>query len=142
MREIKFKGWSKNVKQMFEVVKINWVSCAVWFKDAAYIGNLGDHDIILLQYTGLKDKNGKEIYEGDILKLDGGGKPSLGSVGFERGCFVFNADWLNKEKEYMPELYRYTFFAELEKSKTLKDCIVVEIIGNIYENPELTKEAK
>ena len=48
MREIKFRAWNKNVKQMFEVAEINWVSCAVWFKDTLYIGNLGKHDIILL----------------------------------------------------------------------------------------------
>ena len=129
MREIKFRA-------MNEIG--NWVYFSIWGinppLDKKKFKNL-------CEFTGLKDKNEKEIYEGDILELDGGGEPCLGSVGFERGCFVFNADWLDKKKEYMPELYRYTFFAELKKGKLFKDCVVVKIVGNIYENSNLL-EAK
>ena len=138
MREIKFRAWDKESKEMFRVIMLAGDTND---RDNLLVSGRGGtiQGAILMQYTGLKDKNGKEIYEGDILKLEGGGEPCLGSVGFERGCFTFNALWLNKEKEYMPELYRYTFFAELDKGKLFKDCIVVEIIGNIHENPELIK---
>jgi uncharacterized phage protein (TIGR01671 family) len=79
---------------------------------------------IIMQYTGLHDKLGKEIYEGDILRIEG--IVPL-RAGFINGCFV--------EDNIMPPeplgicLLRY--------KKEHGDC---EVIGNIYENPELLKE--
>ena len=74
-----------------------------------------------LQFTGLKDKNGKEIYEGDIVShsLDNSTIP-LSVVSFEDGMFVFS------DKEYTTELI-----------ESLDYC---EVIGNIYENSELLNQ--
>jgi uncharacterized phage protein (TIGR01671 family) len=111
-REIKFRAYSKEQNKVFTVVKINWVSFAVWFKETDFIGNLGEHDTILLEYTGLNDKNGKEIYEGDIVALKG----STGIVKYGK--------------------HHPSFFIE-------RNCYLekywdgLEVIGNIYENPEL-----
>jgi len=75
--------------------------------------------IHLMQFTGLKDKNGKEIYEGDIVKSEAW-SPSTYEVGFREGAFCFyREDSLYANN---PE-YLFKF----------------EIIGNIYENPELIK---
>lgn len=133
-REIKFRAWNRESKTMGKTFTLEGLAKITDYGKEALAND------ILMQFTGLKDKKGVEIYEEDILKLDGGGELSLGSVGFERGCFVFNADWFDKDKEYMPELYRYTFFAELKKGKLFKDCVVVEVIGNVWENPDLIKE--
>ena len=79
----------------------------------------GNH-AILMQYTGLKDKNGKEIYEGDIIR------ESDGDGGYIYAKVVYYKDgFMGKEKGFEPE-YPISDF----KNET-------EVIGNIYENPEL-----
>lgn len=72
----------------------------------------------LMQYTGLKDKNGKEIYEGDILKDE-----------FERVDLVY---WIESEA-------RFTLRQKNRKTEyfTVVSHLSEEVIGNIYENPEL-----
>ena len=75
------------------------------------------------QYTGLKDKNGKEIYEGDILK---GGRSKHGAVKFENGCFIV---WDE------PIGWDFDTFDEKPGIANTENWAVV--IGNVYENPEL-----
>ena len=73
------------------------------------------------EYTGLKDKNGKEIYEGDILKHD---NCWLATVGFDCGAFYWQAQC-------------YKLEAQDWQDATYRDF---EVIGNIYENPELLEK--
>jgi len=81
----------------------------------SYVGFDGDGFFKLMQYTGLKDKNGKEIYEGDIVKGTGG----------EFNEEVWEAGW-NEDRDF------------IGWSITPQNCEDgLEIIGNIYENPEL-----
>jgi hypothetical protein len=75
-------------------------------------------------FIGIKDKNGKEIYEGDIMVYPEESKPrNLFEVMFDGGCFVANC----KNRSYF---------------KYIREFIIdpVEIIGNIYENPELLQQ--
>jgi len=120
MREIKFRAWNKTNKIMYNVEKMVWANyglCGVYVID---IDNkqlwFWITEIDILQFTGLKDKNGKEIYEGDVLSnikfKDGSGYETQQEVYFENGCFGIG----------MGELFR------------VKEC---EVIGNIYKNPEL-----
>lgn len=103
MREIKFRAWDKEQKKMLDDV-------STWTDD--FTGML----IALMQYTGLKDKNGKEIYEGDIVKYKND-KPD--KVIFENGGFMTSRFYHRTPNNW----------------KILLDEL--EVIGNIYENPEL-----
>jgi len=115
MRTIKFRAWDKEKKKMY-------------YKDLI-IGNyaIGSHEfgpkkpneVILMQYIGLKDKNGKEIFEGDLIGEEG----FVLSVEFHDGCFtVGNAqpliEWLNGRSRRQDDTF---------------------VIGNIYENKNLTQ---
>lgn len=82
--------------------------------------------VALMQYTGLKDKNGKEIYEGDIVKTPGNRKA--------KGVFGNGAFWFVG----FP-FYEKSFFDRQSKTWKIQNAIKWEIIGNIYENPELIK---
>ena len=86
MREIKFRAWDKEKKTM-----LNWLSDMEAIKDAMPYdcGDEWTENCILMQYTGLKDKNGKEIYENDVVRyehedLD---HPRDFIVMFKDGCF-------------------------------------------------------
>ena len=130
MREIKFRAWLKDEKEMIDVKAIDFdengdVFSVNYPEGKSYSGYDKD-EIELMQYVGLKDKNGVEIFEGDIVKLwkaksddyDSWFEPTreLKVINFKNGCFRFGCR----------EFIRYnTCSYELE------------VIGNIYENKEL-----
>lgn len=124
-REIKFRAWHEQGKM------IGW-------EELKYFVDLGScfndyKTLTLMQYTGLKDKNGKEIYEGDVVVFDEfipGNKQSAGqwiqnrslkslSISFKHGYFGVKGSGDDHISLY---------------SAQSEHC---EIIGNIYENPEL-----
>ena len=115
MREIKFRVWDKLNKEMINVESINFQERRVYKNDVSY-RNFNDTE--LMEYTGLKDMKGKEIYEGDILFETF--REEYFKVVFENGSFRAEVD------EYSLDLEDY--------------ANICEIVGNIYENPELIKE--
>ena len=125
MREIKFRAWHKGKKIMGEVLGIDILHKEIFFsnEDVDCYEHTDFKDIELMQYTGLKDKNNKEIYEGDILSNGNNEKPY--KVIFENGSF---------RAEFEEDFEEYSF--------DLIDVVAqgCEIVGNIYENPELLGE--
>lgn len=125
MREIKFRVFSKSEGMRYSFD--DWSNDVDVLKDVwKYID---DYGYFIIQYTGLKDKNGKEIYEGDIVR--GKFYSDIGVVKWmnERcGFFVISngvgTDIVNRKP-----------FQSAYKMNSCK----LEVIGNIYENPELLK---
>lgn len=77
----------------------------------------------IMQYTGLHDKNGKEIYEGDIVKAKHRGYIGIGQVQYDNEYCDYKI-YINENKDYVP----------------LWKSVDLEVIGNIYENPELLED--
>lgn len=115
MREIKFRVW--NVEEMGEVITVDWLEKKVVYlrKGDKEMFSAYFKDCKLMEYTGLKDKDGIEIYEGDIL-IDRHTE-ELCQIEFEEGKFVASFS---------------TYVTDL--SEVYQD---LEIVGNIYENSEL-----
>ncbi len=117
MREHKYRAWDKVEKEMtpWEDILGN-----LWL----YVSGNYAEKYPLMQYTGLKDKNGKEIYEGDIVEQ------------WQRK-FPFDVEEYYSEKgavEYKAFLGRYVFGSRALEEDNLERA---EVIGNIYENTEL-----
>ena len=113
-REIKFRAWNRDDDKMeYPLV----ISCDTDGIMQPLIkcsdGNRAYKDYPLMQYTGLKDRNGKEIYEHDLVTQ--GGQTLF--VSFSNGAF--------------------RFVNELQRWEQNIDTTVMQVIGNIYENPEL-----
>lgn len=101
-REIKFRAWDNKKNKIIFPITISMRNCNI-------VGYTP-----LMQYTGLKDKNGKEIYEGDVMKTPI--TEILGEVFYREGIyFVYYSGML------------------------IDRCKDSEVIGNIHENPELIK---
>ena len=125
MRDIKFRVWHKGKKIISEVFGIDILHKEIFFSngDVDYCEISDFKYIELMEYTGLKDKNNKEIYEGDILFESFGEK--YYKVVFENGSF---------RAEFEVDFEEHSF--------DLIDVVAqnCEVVGNIYENPELMEE--
>ncbi|QYC52364.1 YopX protein [Fusobacterium phage FNU_1P] len=122
MREIKFRAWHNEEKIMGEVLGIDILHKEIFFsnEDADCYEHTDFKDIELMQYTGLKDKNNKEIYEGDIVTLHN-----------SKYKIIFNS----KEAGFVLRDDKF----EMNIPFTNNNNKRMEVIGNIYENPELSK---
>lgn len=145
-RDIKFRAWDKEEKKMIRspydsdfnicIVLPNLVEMTEKSKEAKFIRGDYLHDRFeLMQYTGLKDKNGKEIYEGDIVKYKGDLSDVIAQVKFGE---YEDAEGYSVGRHYGWAVFFKHF--DYEGDTTLidihDDC---EVIGNIYQNPELVK---
>lgn len=118
-RAIKFRAWDKAYRKMFEARDVS----ALVQEPKVFA---------LMQYIGLKDKNGVEIYEGDIVRYNTGEMWFVEWDAKQAGIIYMNRQVVDKEGRKKPSGIGY---GQLPGSHE------VEVIGNIYENPELLKEA-
>lgn len=109
MRQIKFRAWDKDSKHVYDLK-------ALPVGELQRLNELGDP---VMQFTGLLDKNGKEIYEDDVVEIDLVGK-----------CRVVYLDHSMKFYFQTLEDFNGQFVASVDK---------INLIGNVYENPELLK---
>ena len=128
MREIKFRAWDTIEKGMWTVVGIEWHTDTVYLRDDTHcVQERMLHKMTLMQFTGLYDKNGKEIYENDVVKiaLNRHDKPMcIRHVVWECGRWaveVGNGDFVTLDS--CPGGY-------ISRNE-------VQVIGNIHENPHL-----
>lgn len=129
-REIKFRAWHKDLKKMFKIGQITLEEGTWNFEpnDRDFIGMSIPYQpsFVLMQYTGLHDKNGKEIYEGDIVRIIVNNNiEKICKVEFKNGIFgvMFSK---NKELTAFPHFCNTTF----------------EVIGNVFENGDILNDSK
>ena len=118
MREIKFRMWSKDVNRYW-YDPVNVYDCLKQSKIPEHKG-LYD-DMVWQQFTGMKDKNGTEIYEGDIVK------------GLYKDTDYNHWDEIKASVVYCDRFAGFSVGCENWVKQT------IEVIGNVFENPELLK---
>lgn len=141
MRELKFRAWDKDLKRYFydiavypnNVAAIQRHNIESMMLEAEYGATHWtelDENAVIEQYTGLKDKNGKEIYEGDIIQeeIDFNSKMT-------DGVFTYVVEWDSDTLCYGLRGNDNSIHDELWEVNTS-----VEVIGNIHENPELLED--
>ena len=127
MREIEFRAW--------DTAKNQWSIASVFLDtlepnprlqgiDRGLILNTINKDIILEQYTGLKDNNGVKIFEGDIVQ----GRYGIPPVRVRSQVIYDGSSFIINTKGHKPESVTL---------QTGMECLVLTVIGNIHENPEL-----
>lgn len=133
MREIKFRAKIKNNDNIFDVTTIDFGNCVVCIVDPER-GNQEAFDWSeiesLLQFTGLHDENGKEIYEGDIVR--GEAKDPFVIVPMLGGLSIHNINNLGQKHNELISM-------PTNDAQTASWLMASIVIGNIYSNPELVE---
>lgn len=143
MREIKFRAWDGKEKIMWIDIHLTDVDSDDGsngflvdrirngkLEESFLFGNYSDEHIVWMQYTGLHDKNGKEIYEGDVV---------LGKFNLDEVEDYIYLTLTEEEKKTQSKLFHIEDIFYPYTNPIPED---LEIIGNVYENPELLSKLK
>ena len=124
MKNIKFRAWSEDASEMVQVARLDIKEETIYYENGIKSLNREQElgfwwkPYVLMQYTGLKDKNGVHIFEGDILKAYPNNTIYIGKVYYEDGQWFGACDYLDYAVAYSG----------------------AEVIGNIYQNKDLLEE--
>jgi len=130
MRTIKFRAWDKIKKKIVMVDNIEFMPDSNDGEDINHWHDITRH--ILMQFIGLSDKNGKEIYEGDIFPC----------IYYFDGCKKHKLEVVFDEESAGFRLKNHGECHQPNVTKRISDMERQEIIGNIYSNPEFLQEKK
>ena len=133
MREIKFRACHKKLQKILEIDSIEMdiykagkISTLTGYDKDTWINNINIEDIELLEYTGIKDVDGVEIYEGDIVEKE------------------FMEPWIEEKLIGTVEMIEGHWSVVNDKKKIAEylwdETDIDHVIGNIYENPNLLEE--
>lgn len=116
MRTLKFRAWHGKRHKLYEVAMLYTLVKAVLVRNGDALCSYLFSEVEVMQFTGAKDIHGKDIYEGDIVQWDGPPQE-----GFLKSLYRRAVTWENDQAMFLPNQMHGE----------------VEVIGNIYENPEL-----
>lgn len=118
----RFRAWLKKDKEMIDVEEIHFYNGEFDFIGDAITWMCKSNDCVLMQSTGLRDKNGKEIFEGDIVDYKGRNAVIKWHGSYASFIYMFVEDLKNRNQEWEPLYLSYYHF---------------EIVGNKFETLEL-----
>ncbi|WLR53579.1 YopX family protein [Mesobacillus subterraneus] len=136
MREIKFRAWEKHLKEIIPVYDIDFDFKQINTNKAWRRFD----EVELMQYTGLKDKNGKDIYEGDIIATDDYAVAMLKHWGkkTEEKISLYEIKFF--EGRYM--LFDKNSWVAVLNHHVMSKANELTVVGNFYENHELLEKSK
>lgn len=140
MRDIRFRAWVKDENRMFDVTKIDFPEGVIWDDGLGFVTDV--IKVELMQFTGLEDVNGREIYEGDIIEFEWVDEKEIGKIKYGIFDVEGGANTYPQIMGFYIEYNRYKTHPDGENMFGLVESLAdvkCKVIGNIYENGDLLK---